>query len=611
MGYPFAAMISLRHKLWLGFGGLLLVLLVVSGLSVIVFTRFSHALERVFRENYDSVVYCQGMKEQLDALDDRAQRLIWEPGYLPVVKPQEVESAMERNLRLQFSNITLAGERERTQRLGELWNEFVPIYQQLDAAGADRAAIYRGQLLPRFAQLKQVAQQIADINMNNMVSVNGQVKRTLSEVRNALLVLVITGVLLSALVVWTAGASMLHPLSALTRSARQIEAGNLDLTLAVKSGDEIGLLADAFNSMAARLREFRRLDHDRLVRTQQTTQLAIDSLPDAVFVIGPNQQIEIANLAAKTHFDIEPGKTVDQLSLRWLTPLHESIFLNRQSIEPQGYSAAVQLFDHGQERFLLPRAMPMFGMNQEMIGVTVILVDVTPLRRADEAKSSMVLTVSHELRTPLTGMRMALGLLAGNGFGSVTAKQKSLIDAAREDAERLHGIIENFLNISRLESGRAQLQFRRMNVAEMIKTAVDPLRPGFSDKNVALEVDVANPIADVNADSVSIGSALTNLLSNAMKFTPAGGKVRVTGAADNGDVRISVTDTGPGIPEQYRDRIFEKFFRVPRPNGPNGAGLGLTIAHEIIEAHGGHLTFNSPEGGGTVFSFAIPALPRK
>ena len=602
-------MISLRHKLLLGFGGLLLVLLVVSALSMVVFTRFSHAMESVFRENYDSVVYCQGMKKQLDLLDARAQRLIWEPAGKPALSVEDCENAFEKNLQSQFGNISLPTEREKTQRLGDLWHEFLPHYQQLDVPGVDPAALYRRDLLPRLADMKQTTQQIADMNMSNMVWVNGRVKRTLSEVRNALSVLVIAGILLSAIVVWTAGVSMLNPLSALTRSARQIEAGDLDLTLTVRSRDEIGQLADAFNSMAARLREFRRLDHDRLARTQQTTQLAIDSLPDAVFVIGPGGRVEIANRAAKIHFEIEPGKTVNELSLRWLTPLYESIQLDHKPIEPQGYSAALQLFDQGEERFLLPRAVPMFGGDQQMIGVTVILVDVTPLRRTDEAKSSMVLTVSHELRTPLTGVRMAISLLAGKGFGDITPKQKSLIEAAREDSDRLHRIIENLLNISRLEAGSAQLQFRRMNVAEMINAAVDPLRPAFADKNVSLEVDAGAAIPDVNADPVSMGSALTNLLSNAMKFTPTGGAVRVTTAADNGDVRINVTDTGPGIPEQYRGRIFEKFFRVPRPDGPTGAGLGLTIAHEIVEAHGGRLTFNSPESGGTVFSIALPKLP--
>lgn len=600
-------MISLRHKLYFGFGGLLLVLLVVSGLSVIVFTRFSHALEKVFRENYDSVVYCREMKERLDLLDARAQRLIWEPAAKATINPEQQEIEFEDNLTLQSRNISLPGERERTQHLSDLWREFVPHYQKLDVPGVDRVQLYRDDLLPRLADMKQAAQQIADMNMTNMVSVNGRVKQTLAQVRNALAVLVTTGILLSALVVWTAGASMLSPLSALTKSARQIEAGDLDQQLVVKSRDEVGQLAEAFNSMARRLREFRRLDQQRLVRTEQTTQLAIDSLPDAVFVIGPNQTVEIANRAARQHFQIEPGKSLSELSLRWLPPLYESVQLHHKPIESQGYASALQLFDRGEERFLLPRAMPMLSDDKELIGVTVILADVTPLRRADEAKSSMVLTVSHELRTPLTGLRMALSLLAGNGFGPVTDKQKSLIVTAREDSDRLYRIIDNLLNISRLESGRAQLQFRPMSVSEMVSMALDPLRPGFAGKNISLTTEIADNLANVQADALSISSALTNLLSNAMKFTPDGGAVKLWAETDAERTRISIADTGPGIPEQYRKRIFEKFFRVPNKDGPSGAGLGLTIAHEIVEAHGGELTFACPAEGGTIFTITLPA----
>jgi len=601
-------MISLRHKLWLGFGGLLFVLLAVSALSVVVFNRFSHTLERVFRENYDSVVYCREMKEQLDLLDSRAQRLIWEPNAIPQINTADCQNVFEKNLQLQFHNISLPDEGNRTRQLNDLWLNLKASYSQLDQPGVDRAALYRQDLFPRLQELKRKAQQIADMNMNNMVSVNGRVKQTLVQVRTALLMLVITGIVLATLVVWTAGAAMLHPLRTLTRSARQIEAGDLDLSLQFKSRDEIGTLAEAFNSMAARLREFRRSDHDRLDRTQQTTQLAIDSLPDAVFVIGPDEKVEIANLAAKTHFGIEPGATLSTLSLRWLTPLYESIKLDQKPISPQGYSAALQLFDHGEERFLLPHAVPMLGKRQELIGVTVILVDVTSLRRTDEAKSSMLLTVSHELRTPLTSMRMAISLLGGNGFGQVTPQQETLIKTAREESNRLNRIIENLLNISRLEAGRAQLQFRRLGTSELVTSAVDPLRPGFSEKNISLQVSVPQSISDVNADPVAVGSAMTNLLSNAMKFTPPGGQVRVMAEQKDKAVCFNVVDSGPGIPAQHRDRIFEKFFRVPTPTGPTGAGLGLTIAKEIIEAHGGRLTFSCPDAGGTVFTFTLPVV---
>ena len=214
-----------------------------------------------------------------------------------------------------------------------------------------------------------------------MVSVDGRVKRTLVEVRNWLLVLSFAGTLAAAVAVGAAGRSILNPLRNLMHGARQIESGDLDLNLPVRSRDEIGALAEAFNSMAAKLREFRRLDHNRLIRTQQTTQLAIDSLPDAVFIIGPTDIIEISNRMAGTHFGIQPGAEVQVLAgkLKWLLPIYEAVKSNHQPPASHGYSSAIQLFENGHERFLLPRAVPMCGVEGGVIGVCVILVDVTAL----------------------------------------------------------------------------------------------------------------------------------------------------------------------------------------------------------------------------------------
>ena len=323
-------MISLRHKLWLGYGGLVAVLLAVSVLSAVVLVWFSHALERMFRENYDSAVYCDGMKDCLDQLDARAQHLLWEEDGGRVDAAGEADAAAQEarfddDLAQQFRNCSLPGETEQTRLLAGLWDTFKARYRQFDADPARRRDLYRLELLPLAQEMKQVAQRVAAMNMTNMVSVDGRVKRTLTGVRNALLVLVAAGTLLASVVVWTAGAAILRTLRALTESARRIEAGDLDLSLPVRSRDEIGQLSDAFNAMAARLREFRTLDRDRLVRTQQTTQLAVDSLPDAVFVVGPAGRVEISNRAARAYFGIEPGSVVSDLRLRWLTPLYESV----------------------------------------------------------------------------------------------------------------------------------------------------------------------------------------------------------------------------------------------------------------------------------------------
>jgi NtrC-family two-component system sensor histidine kinase KinB len=606
-------MISLRNKLSIGFGALLLIVLLVSLLSYIVMTRYSRALERMLRENYDSAVYCDHMKAAVDRLNLRALMLMWNP-----TQADQIDSAAEKrdfdfNLDYEFHNITLAGEGAHTQHLSDVWQQYKEAMSKFDAdAPGERKALYESTLLPLFNDIHQTAQWISDANMSNLVSVDGKVKQTLVEVRNALLALTLAGIVAAALIVGAAGTAIFRPLGHLTRSARQIESGNLDLNLPVEAHDEVGILSDAFNSMARKLREFRRLDADRLVRTQQTTQLAIDSLPDAVFIVGPDEKIEISNRTAREHFGIEPNLTVSALvpRLKWLGPLYDSVHEGREQPQTPGYLSAIQFFDHGAERFLLPRAVPMLDRENKQIGVAFILVDVTRLRAADEAKGSIVSTISHELRTPLTSMRMAISLLNGNKFGPLTEKQRSIVSAAAVDSDRLYRIIENLLSISRMESGRVDFQFRPVPPAEILSQSVEALRSAFTEKSIQLNVSNATDLPPVQADSSVIGLVLTNLLSNALKFTPSGGKVSVSAEANGRFVIFSVEDTGPGIPKEFRSRIFDKFFRIPQKDGPTGAGLGLSIAKEVVEAHGGTIELCKDLPQGSKFRFTLPqAVP--
>jgi len=603
-------MTSLRAKLAVGFGGLLLILLVVILLSMIVLTRYSHTLERVFRENYDSAIYCDRMKEALDALDDRAQAIIWDASGSSIqANPAAKEKEFETNLNLQLANCALPGELDRTRQLASIWIDYRQSYEQFDAAGNDKRELYRRVLLPKHDLAKRVAEQVADMNMSNMVSVDGQVKRTLVGVKRALLTLVLVAILLAATLVATIGATILRPLRILTLSARQIASGNLDLHMPVRSRDEVGRLTEAFNSMASRLREFKRVDADRFLRTQQTTQLAIDSLHDAVIVIGPTGVVEIANHSAQSHFNIVPGKVVQCDEPKWLRDIFAEVSRTGEPFAPEGYKSAIQLFDNGRERFLLPRAVPMLDGEGKRIGVAVILVDVTQLRHADELKSGLVSTVSHELRTPLTALRMAISLLQGEKIGALTARQRTLVNAAGEESERLFRIIDDLLNISRIESGRAQFDMRPNSPRRIIDSVLEPVRDAFEQKGLRLEVDCPTHLPEVHADATFIAHALGNLLANALKFTPAGGSVTIGAESEEHGVRFFVRDTGAGIPPQFADRIFEKFFRIPRADGPAGVGLGLAIAKEIIEAHNGQIHFHPNEGGGSVFSFTLPAAP--
>jgi NtrC-family two-component system sensor histidine kinase KinB len=599
-------MISLRSKLWAGFGGQLIILLIITAISISVLNRNSEALDRVFKENYGSAVFCDAMKESLDDLNMRALELLWNPGQIQSPPDNEL-NRFETNLNRQIDNITLPGESELTQHLADLWKTYRLHYSQFNSNPTTQ--MYRDDLLPRYRDLDHVARQISNMNMSSMLSVDGEVKQMLAKVRKALLLLAASGLVLGAAFVGGTGAAILRSLRALTRSANEIQVGNLDHAVDVRSRDEIGQLGQAFNLMAAKLREYRKIDHERLQRTQKTTQLAIDSLPDAVFIIGPAETIEISNRTALEHFGIAPGATVSSLNLRWLNELYDKIVHRKQAIENDGYKSAIQLFDKGEERFLLPRAVLMAPDDGAILGVTVIMVDVTGLRRTDEIKSGLVSTVSHELRTPLTSMRMGILLLAQEKLGPLTVKQRQSLDVVKEDSDRLYRTIENLLNISRMEAGRAQFQFLPIDPREIVKQAVAGVQAGITEKKLRLQIELPEELPKVKADLASCVSALGNFLSNAIKYTPSGGIITVAARSEEGFVAFTVTDTGPGIPEQFREHLFEKFFRVPSAGGPSGAGLGLSIVKEIVNAHHGRVNFRSQPEGGSRFEFSLPRIP--
>jgi signal transduction histidine kinase len=402
---------------------------------------------------------------------------------------------------------------------------------------------------------------------------------------------------------------VLKPIRALRQSAQEIEKGNLDLSLQVRSRDELGQLAEAFNAMAARLREFRRSDQARLLRTQRTTQTAINSLPDAIAVLGQDGTVEMSNEPAVDLFGIKPGVRANSLGLPWLGPLVEKVVREARPSHPQSYEGAVQVFREGRESFYLPHAIPLLDEAGSVNGVTLVLADVTDLRRLDETKSDLLFTVSHELKTRLTSVRMAVHLLLDEKVGALDNRQVELLVAAREDSEHLHRIIEGLLDIARIRSGRMKMEAVPLDADELVLRAVEDFQHAFQDKGVKLLQELPPELPKVMADPSRIPLVLDNLLSNALKFTAAGGEAKVSAAAEGDWVRFRVRDSGKGIAEGDLPRVFERFYRGEKEEETGGAGLGLAIAKEIVEAHGGVIEVSSLAGAGSDFSFTLKRAP--
>jgi signal transduction histidine kinase len=301
----------------------------------------------------------------------------------------------------------------------------------------------------------------------------------------------------------------------------------------------------------------------------------------------------------------EPLKRVHESVRVVLERVRSHVLSGKGAYVPRGFEDAVQLPSLMGDRYFLPRGAPVYETRRVVIGATVILQDVTRLRRFEELKNDLVATVAHEFRTPLTSLRMAVHLCTEQVAGPITDKQAELLHAAREDCDRLQAMVDDLLDLSRIESGRVELFPLPTAVSHLVHSALEAHKQEAAEAGLSLTVESALPEARVLADHERIGHVFSNMIVNAIHHTPKGGNVTLGAHALNGFMRFAVTDTGKGISQEYRDRIFEKFFRVPDTE-PRGTGLGLYIAREIVRSHGGDIGVESEPGKGSMFWFTVP-----
>lgn len=427
----------------------------------------------------------------------------------------------------------------------------------------------------------------------------------------SLILLMITAGIVAIYASIRLGRGVLEPLMSVTKSIRLVGEGNLNQTVPVLSTDELGVLATSFNEMASQLRQYKANTSEELMRLTMTIRSILASFPDPIFVLNSQGVVEFRNpeadqMAVKLLFSGVtrlPQKVDEKV---------ENVRATGQDYLPTLFKDAIKFYLDGQDRYFLPRIILLRDDNREVFGVAVILEDITRMLLLDDVKSNLISTVSHELKTPLTSVRMALYLLHETTMGPLSDKQADLVSTAREDADRLLRTLNDLLDLAKLEQGPSQLTLARISPAELVDAAVQHTRELAHADEISLKTEVAADLPDVHIDQQRITYVFTNLITNAIKYSPKGSEVLVRaekGQSRNNkpSIRFSVKDHGLGIPFEHQEHIFERFYRVPGTN-KSGAGLGLSIAREVVMAHGGEIGVISKPGQGSEFSFLLPFI---
>lgn len=605
---------NLYRKLLLAQAPLAAALAIVGVFSVLAVSYLGSHSQSILKDNYRSVLAAQRMKEAIERMDSAALFVVANQREKGLEQAEKNRAIFETELKVQETNITEAGEKEFTEQLRDAWSEYQAKFERLkNAARAEEARqLYFADLETAFYRVKAAADQILAVNQDTMVRKSDEVLIR-SERMNAITITVALGALVLGLFVSTLlTRRMLRPLATLSEATRKIGEGNFDARAHVQGADELAALAADFNSMAVRLSEYRKSSLGDLLQAHLSMQASIDSIPDPVVIFSVEGYLQNVNHAAETLLGLrtdstskDPLKSVNAPTRAVLERIRSHILSGKGAYVPKGFEDAVQLGTLLGDRYFLPRGAPVYETRGVIVGVTVILQDVTRLRRFEELKNDLVATVAHEFRTPLTSLRMAVHLCTEQVAGPLTEKQAELLYAAREDCDRLQAMVDDFLDLSRIEAGRVELYPLLTPVAELIENAVEQHKAEADAKEVHLSASSYLPQLKILADHERIGHVFTNLVGNALRHTPPTGTVTLSATVTNGAVRFTVADTGKGIPTEFQQRIFEKFFQVPNAE-PKGTGLGLYIAKEIVRGHGGDIGVESEPGKGSTFWFTIP-----
>jgi NtrC-family two-component system sensor histidine kinase KinB len=606
---------TLRTRLLLAQAPLAAGLVLVGLVALNTLETLGQSSQLILRDNFNSVLAAQRMKDAAERVDGAA---LFRAAGRPDKGDEQASPnirAFQAQLEVQEHNLTEPGEGEATHRLRAAWNEYVQKLEAYRGLTEERnlRRRYFEELQPAFTRVKDAAERVLEINQDAMLLKSDRARTTAERSRMLLLLAIVSALGLALLASVSLTRRALRPLQLLSLAVRRIGEGDLDARARIGGEDEIAEVGRELDTMADKLREYRNSSLGELLQAQQASQAAIDSLPDPVIVLSLDGQVLNVNQAAESLLRVEAG--LDPLS-RLPPPLREAIdkvrahiFAGKGVYAPRGLEDAIRVEGEGGGRALLPRATPLYSEQGNVTGATIVLQDVTRLLRFDELKNDLVATVAHEFRTPLTSMRMAVHILLEGLTGPLTEKQLDLLTAARDDCERLQGIVEDLLDLSRIQAGKVEVSLTPLPAKSILDAGLAAKEDAARDAGLKMEEDLVEPVLPVLVDPDRISLVFDNLVANAIRHSPKEGRIVVRARPSNGQVRFEVEDQGPGIPPEYRQRIFEKFFRMPGTKG-EGIGLGLYISREIVAAHGGEMGVDSGPGGGSRFWFTLRVPPR-
>jgi signal transduction histidine kinase len=566
-----------KTKLNLGVGLLFIMIIVLSLASAYYIFSIKKDTENILKANYNTLEYSRNMLTALDEININENKAI---------------TIFETNLKKQLNNITEVGEDKAT-------NNLTAKFTLLQKDRNDEKLK---------AQIRQDIFEIMKLNMNAIKKKSDLAKHT-AETANLWIAIVGTFCFLIAFnLLINLPNNIANPIKELTASIKEIANKNYSERVHFHNHNEFGDLAKSFNTMAQKLEEYSNSSLYKLTFEKKRLETLINNMHDPVIGLDNEGIILFVNDEALKIIGLKSEEVIGKLAskLALTNDLLKSLIINESEMVK---AHPMKIYADGKESYFQKEiinitVIPTGEDKIISIGDVIILRNITIFKELDFAKTNFIATVSHELKTPISSIKMSLNLLENKGTGSINEEQKQLIESIKEDSQRLLKITGELLDLSQLETGNIQLNMEKSNPYEIVNYAIEAVKVQAEQKQIELVIDTDSNLSEVKADSEKTSWVLINFLTNAIRYSSENSKVIVRLKRENTQIVFKVIDTGKGIDNRYRSKVFDKYFQVPGSH-KSGTGLGLAISKEFIEAQNGIIGVESELGLGSTFYFKL------
>ena len=608
---------SIKNKILILLGTMFFLFVLNNLWTVVNLNKLDNSINAIMKSNYNSIVAVQNMSLILERQDSLQLSYIFTKNKDYIEKFYENKEEFYSSLKVERNNITETGEDELSKKAKENYeiyskrfDEFLKIKNE-----GEMQNYYFKEIFPVFEELKQNFRDLIDLNQTSMLIKKEKAAEISQQAVLSIIFLVaaitVIGFILSSFII----NGIFVQFRELIEKMNKISKGDYSQRIKPLNDKELKKLAETFNKMSEELSSYRIMSIRKLMAEKKKAEAIVENISDGIIMADLKGKIILINKKAKHLFNLSDAdeQTIgkDFISVIDNKELFGKIKKNieREKVEKEDRHFEITLLNNN-KKIHTKIFINKISIEKENIGVVILVQDITKLKKINQMKTDFVSTVSHEFKTPLTSMGMAVSMLAEGK--NLNEDQRECVNIIKEDNERLNILVNDLLDLSRIESGKTVMNMKENFVSEIVNSAVNSLKKLFETENVNYKVGNIDLNYKVMADFNRIIWVMTNLLTNAVKYRDESRQleIEVNAVKEEDRILFSVKDNGIGIDDEFHEKIFNKFIRVSvsEDGKVTGTGLGLSICKGIVEAHKGKIWVESKKGEGSTFYFELKAI---